>query len=174
MASFLELDPALRGLGAYGRRHGPECVLKVGQMRAISRPHRICGERHPPLSISRSPFPYHPRIYDAVTCFFSPHFLLMGLSIPWGFIVTAAYAIGGAVTSEGVERAAQTRHQHLGGRFGPPWMGQVCLCLCKLVLPFAFTEAFAIEAHPLVHELQMNSSVDAQVTRCERSADTLR
>lgn len=29
MSSFLELDPALRGLSAYGRQHGPECVLKV-------------------------------------------------------------------------------------------------------------------------------------------------
>ncbi|CAM9811305.1 unnamed protein product, partial [Hapterophycus canaliculatus] len=29
MSSFLELDPALRGLGAYGRQHGPECILKA-------------------------------------------------------------------------------------------------------------------------------------------------
>ncbi|CAN0553557.1 unnamed protein product, partial [Ectocarpus sp. 8 AP-2014] len=30
LSSFLELEPVLRGLGAYGRHHGPECVLKVG------------------------------------------------------------------------------------------------------------------------------------------------
>ncbi|CAN0046172.1 unnamed protein product [Scytosiphon promiscuus] len=33
MSSFLELDPALRGLGAYGRQHGPECILKEGPLR---------------------------------------------------------------------------------------------------------------------------------------------
>eukprot|EP00903_Cladosiphon_okamuranus_P007599 g7370.t1 len=33
MSSFLELDPALRGLSAYGRLHGPECVLKEGELK---------------------------------------------------------------------------------------------------------------------------------------------
>lgn len=33
MTSFLELDPALRGLGAYARQHGPECVMKEGRLR---------------------------------------------------------------------------------------------------------------------------------------------
>ncbi|CAM9780243.1 unnamed protein product [Ectocarpus sp. 4 AP-2014] len=32
LSSFLELEPALRGLGAYGRHHGPECVLKEGRL----------------------------------------------------------------------------------------------------------------------------------------------
>lgn len=33
MVSFLELDPNLRGLCAYGRKHGPDCILKVGGYR---------------------------------------------------------------------------------------------------------------------------------------------
>ncbi|CAM9947837.1 unnamed protein product [Ascophyllum nodosum] len=33
MASFLELDPGLRGSCAYGRKHGPGCILKEGPLR---------------------------------------------------------------------------------------------------------------------------------------------
>ena len=31
MASFLELDPDLRGSCAYGRKHGPGCILKASE-----------------------------------------------------------------------------------------------------------------------------------------------